>query len=256
MRNSTTMLLMALLAALCVAIFFFADPAFKDRVLVMLLLISTIVSAMAYGMLLGQKHSPHLSGYGICTSLEDTNPVYSLNLSNPDEPLKPYEMDIYPNCGNKKWWLRGGGKHGYTVVRRDLTLRMDGDPANLWVKSSPPDLYALGAQPESEYHDLRELPRPLYNALRQIEGWHDKAKVAVYWNPPGIDPLKDWDEKKGMPFQTLYHKVNRENIELQKQNLNLLKANTKYSRTHLTAARAYDKEIQGEDFDERGDENE
>lgn len=251
MRNSTTMLIVGIIAALGFVVWLVVDPLAKDKVLAMVSVIITAVTIMSFGIVVGQKHSPAAIGYGFRTSLEKTDPVNTVDMTNPENPKEPIKLDIYPNNGCQPFWIRGGGKHGYTVFRRDLTINLSGDKVNIISKTAPPDFYMLDAPPESEYHDLRELPRKLYDALRQTDGWHDKAKVAVFWDPPGIDPLAEWDEKKGMPYQTLWHKVNRENIELQKQNLNLLKANTKYSKTHLTAARAYDKQIEGEDADPR-----
>jgi hypothetical protein len=249
MRNSTWLLVIAFIAVFGFIAWLFVDPVAKDKVLFFASFFAAIIAVMAFGVTVGQKHSPHFIGFGYCTSLGQTEPLKTVDMPNPSEPKNPWKLDIYANNGCKPLMMMGGGKHGYAVHRRDLSLKLPGDLVNIIAKTNPPDLYMLNAPSDSEYYDLRELPRELYNALKQTPGWHDKAKVAVFWDPPNFDAMADWDDKEAMPYKNYARKMNKENFRLQEMIDNLQNANTKMSATHKTAADAYSSRMKQEQED-------
>lgn len=231
-------------------IFMFVDPTIKDRVLAMIGLAFPPIALILVEYLRGLYDSPVLVGYGWKTSLESTDPVKTVDVPNPEDPKNPFKLDIYPNHGCRPFWMAGGGKHGYCVVRRDLTFKVSGDKTSIIALTAPPDMFKIGAMAGSEYMDMEEMGRELYDAIRQLDGFHPKAKVACFWDSPTYDPLADWDEKEGMPWKHMAQHVNKENMHLRTENRRQMTYTTQVSKTHQKAVAAIKGDIEDEKLDE------
>lgn len=218
--------------------FIFFTPGFKERLLSYLAILFPFFALIFIEFLRGVIDSPACVGYGFKTSLESTDPVFTVDVPNPKDPLNPIHLDGYANGGCRPFWYRGGGKQGWTVIRRDLAIKVPGDKVTVIAMTAPPDIFRVGAGAGSEYFDAEKMPKQLYNALRQIDGGGLKGNVTCFWEPPKYDPLKDWDEKEGMPWKFVAFMANKELGAYEKRMDKLTTASTEIADTYANTMRS------------------
>lgn len=218
--------------------FIFLPPGFKERLLSYLAILFPFFALLYIEFLRGVIDSPVAVGYGTKTSLESTDPVFTVDIPNPKDPLNPIHLDGYPMGGCRPFWYRGGGKHGWMVFRRDLTIKIPGDKVSLFAMTNPPDIFKVGARPGSEYFDAEKMPRQLYNALRQADKGELKGYVLCFWEPKNYDPFKDLDEKEGIPWKYVAFTTNKELNNYEKRMEKLATASTEITDTFANTMRS------------------
>ncbi len=113
------------------------------------------------------------------------NPMPYQTIEIADLPKSPglRKFNIYKLGGNHYLLTEGGGKDGgYAAIPADCDYLFEGERsqriwniAYRWYRETP--------DKEKGERDLRALPGPVYDALRNIPGWNPKAPVMFGWFP-------------------------------------------------------------------------
>ena len=75
-------------------------------------------------------------------------------------------------------------------------------------------------------------------ALRATDGWHDKAKVLVFYDPP-LRELKDAASKVPFPYKKKWEEANEKLLHMDQDLNNLLETNTRYAEANKRNALSY-----------------
>jgi hypothetical protein len=212
-----------------------------------------LVAFIMYSVLLEKNRSPQICGYGLHTSVLQKDPVDTcpfIEAAREEKhagivkihPPKTFTLGLFPHGGCVALAMKGGGPDGYTVARVDLT-RSPGDDGSTVEMFGIPVKFRSGGG--AGFLDLNDLPPKVQAMLRAHENWVESAPVNFMVDPIRGFELDDLNKNATLDWEMMYYSIYGQLNNKDKENSNLMSANTRYSSIHEATLRATKRDIDG-----------
>jgi hypothetical protein len=206
-----------------------------------------------YSVLLEKNRSPQLCGYGLHTSLLQKDPVATcpfVEAAREEKdagvvkmhPATTYTVGLFPHGGCVALAMKGGGPDGYTIARVDLTRSPGDDGSTIMTFGIPVGFRSGGG---AGFRNLNDLPPQVQAMLRQHENWVESAPVYFMVKPIRGFDLVGLDKNATLDWEMMYHSLYKQFNSKDKENSDLMSANTRWSSLHEASLRATKKDIDG-----------